>query len=188
MPTPLTRHIFWAVLLLAAPFLRAQSSLAELREQTDSLHTLLYNEQTFARAEVLRKAIEQADDPLLNCRINNWYGEYYSRLANYPKALEFLEKALEKAIEASSQEALADTRMNIGHLRLLMGDHEQAEDHFLEVIELRRELGDTIRMGMTQLNLALVEWRTGRLDRGLQRLLSLREVFQNAGSRNWYFG
>jgi CHAT domain-containing protein/Tfp pilus assembly protein PilF len=130
----------------------AEESLAEARK--------VYSEQGpragLPKFEQALKLFREKSDRHGEAIALGQIGNCYERLADYPRALEFLGRALAMKHELGDRLEEGKTLSNLGLVFWDMGDYSKAIDHFTRGLQIARETGDKRLEGTALNNLGLV--------------------------------
>ncbi len=83
----------------------------------------------------------------------NWIGQLYSERAEYPKALDYLFRALPLYEAQNNKRGIASVYLNIGHVYWGESNSDKALDYHLKALKMSTELNDS---GMTQVEMVHV--------------------------------
>ena len=107
-------------------------------------------------------------------------GNCYERIADYPRALEFLGRALAMKHELGDRLEEGKTLSNLGLVFWDMGDYTKAIDHFTRGLQIARESGDKRLEGTALNNLGLVYDEQGDYRRSLDNYNRALELQRTA--------
>ncbi len=117
-----------------------------------------------------QEMFEQANVPFHVSASNLYLGKCYMDLDNPEQAIYWLGKslALQRAIGHSQGQGAC--HLNLGKALALLGDHNLAEDHFLQSIELARSFNKKIAESKAILHLAKSKLQTGHRQQAIDLL------------------
>ncbi|ONI87992.1 hypothetical protein ALI22I_19790 [Saccharothrix sp. ALI-22-I] len=107
----------------------------------------------------------------------------YLEGGHYADASTIHECALRAAQRAGEDSMLAAALTNLGALRRLLGDYDQAAGHLHEAIELHRRTGDHYGVARASSNLGIVQERLGEYEEAASLHLEALALHQRLGSR-----
>ncbi|MFD9702585.1 tetratricopeptide repeat protein [Lentzea sp. NPDC059081] len=107
----------------------------------------------------------------------------YLESGHYADASTIHECALRAARRAGEDGLLAAALTNLGALRRLLGDYDQAARHLREAVELHRRTGDDYGAARASSNLGIVQERLGEHDEAASLHLEALALHQRLGSR-----
>ncbi|WP_158853495.1 AfsR/SARP family transcriptional regulator [Saccharothrix deserti] len=107
----------------------------------------------------------------------------YLEGGHYADASTIHECALRAAQRAGEDSMLAAALTNLGALRRLLGDYDQAAEHLHEAIELHRRTGDHYGAARALSNLGIVQERLGEYEEAASLHLEALALHQRLGSR-----
>jgi tetratricopeptide (TPR) repeat protein len=107
-------------------------------------------------------------------------GRIYRQLADYPKASQHLNLALQLFSKADDKRGVASTLDDIGKLNFLRGDTTQVLDLMRKALVLRRQLGDRRSIAVSLGNIGRVLQSTGDFPAALETLSEALTLFREA--------
>lgn len=91
-------------------------------------------------------------------------GELHRRSGNLPKALTYLDQAVQNYLMVGDEIYAARTRLDIGNVYLRQSELARAETVYLEAESVLRSAGDSLYLAGARLNLGIVYTRLGNWD------------------------
>ena len=113
----------------------------------------------------------------------NGLGVVEDILENYPKALEYYQKALKLRTEIGDKQAMAASYNNLGTVYENMGQLYDALDQYLLNLHTQEELKDTLRMARAQYNVAGVYQNIGIYIEATHYVNDARFILENLNDR-----
>jgi CHAT domain-containing protein/tetratricopeptide (TPR) repeat protein len=175
------------VLVIAALlflFCFAAAHAQNLEEQLQAARTIYFEQgpdQALPLIQQLLGQAQKAGDRKHEAIALGLIGNCYKRLGDYPKALEYLTKALE--LKRALHDRLEEGK-SLSHLGLLlweMGEYEKAIEDFRESINIGQELGNKELEGSAVNNLGLVYDELGDYSRSLAQYQRALELNRQSG-------
>lgn len=108
---------------------------------------------------------------------NQLQASHYYLTKDYDAALKIYEKLIEENKDAKEQwlEVALDY---VGQIYFLKEQYDRAEEYLLRAFEIRKEIGDEIRLGHTYFAMAQLYYRTGRIQGGDEYFSLLRKLIE----------
>lgn len=138
-------------------------------------------EETVRRAKALA---QKAQDTALLLNSHIELGYVLSRLARYSEAIQELEPALELARTAELQKQEAQLLHQLGVTAFLTGNRLQAQDYFLQCLNVHRMTGNRNGEGLALNNLGISYWQQGDLEAAREYLGHSLVIMREIGSRS----
>jgi len=153
-----------------------------LLDQVQALKVGKYSETDFAEANALLPLVRADQDTGMLADLLLWLSTYYTRAADYQRAMELSTEAMDIAILANDARRAAEIERRIGIVQYRSGNYDKSIATFRSVRDRYKQLRDTFLVGQTEADIAMNYYAFGELDSALQQLLLARAVMLEHGT------
>ena len=134
----------------------------------------------YQQALAIRKQI--GDPAGVGTTLNN-IGLIYSKLGDYPKALEYLQQALAIHQQIGDPAGAGTTLSNIGEIYYRLGQYPKALDFYQQALAIRQQIGDPAGVGQSLNNIGFIYNRLGQYLKALEFYQQALAISKQIGAR-----